>query len=48
MCQIMSFYLRYMMSHRSKDFEAMKAGKSALWPWLICQYNENTLVGQGH
>ena len=26
--------------HRSKDFEAMNAGKS----WLSCQYNENTLV----
>ena len=30
--------------HRSKDFEAMKAWKSAIRPWLICQYNENTLV----
>ena len=30
--------------HRSKDFEAMKAGKSAIRPWLSCQYNENTLV----
>ena len=29
---------------RSKDFEAMKAGKLAIRPWLICQYNENTLV----
>ena len=23
---------------------AMKAGKSAIWPWLICPYNENMLV----
>ena len=30
--------------HRSKDFEAMKAGKLAIWPWMICLYNENTLV----
>ena len=30
--------------HRSKDFEAMKAGKMAIPPWLSCQYNENTLV----
>ena len=30
--QIISFYLRYMTFHRSKDFEAMKAGKSAIWP----------------
>jgi hypothetical protein len=22
----------------------MKAGKLAIWPWLICQYNENTSV----
>ena len=22
----------------------MKAGKSAIWPWLICQYNEKKLV----
>ena len=22
----------------------MKAGKLAIWPWLLCQYNENTLV----
>ena len=28
----------------SKDFEAMKAGKLAIWPWLSCPYNENTLV----
>ena len=26
------------------DFEAMKAGKLAIWPWLSCQYNENTLM----
>ena len=30
--------------HRSKKFEAMKAGKSTIRPWLFCQYNENTLV----
>ena len=28
----------------SNDFEAMKAGKLAIRPWLICEYNENTLV----
>jgi hypothetical protein len=22
----------------SKDFEAMKAGKLAIWPWLTSQY----------
>ena len=22
----------------------MKAGKLAIWPWLVCQYNENMLV----
>ena len=30
--------------HRSNDFEAMKAGKSAIRPWLICQYNSNSHV----
>ena len=30
--------------HRSKDFEAMKAGKSAIRPWLSCPYNEHTLM----
>ena len=30
--------------HRSKDFEAMKAGKSAIWPWLSYLYNEHMLV----
>ena len=30
--------------HRSKDFEAMKAGKSAFRPWLSCPYNEHMLV----
>ena len=28
----------------SKDFEVMKVGKSAIRPWLSCQYIENTLV----
>ena len=42
--QIKSFHLRYMMFHRSKDFEAKKAGKLAIQPWLRCQYNKNTLV----
>ena len=31
---------------KSKDFEAMKAGKSAIWPWLSCQYTENTLMDE--
>ena len=30
--------------HRSKDFEAMKAGKLAIRPWLSCPYNKNMLV----
>ena len=30
--------------HWSKDFEAMKAGKSAIWPWLCCPYNQHTLM----
>ena len=30
--------------HRWKDFEAMKAGKLAFRPWLICPYNENMLM----
>ena len=30
--------------HRSKDFEAMKAEKSAIRPWLTCPYHEHTLV----
>ena len=40
----MSFHLKYMMVYRSKDFETMKAGKLAILPWLICQYNENMLM----
>ena len=28
----------------SKDFEAMKTGKLAIWPWLSCPYNNHTLV----
>ena len=30
--------------HWSKDFEAMKAGKLAIWPWLSCPYKEHTFV----
>ena len=30
--------------HTWKDFEAMKAGKLAFEPWLICPYNKNTLM----
>ena len=30
--------------HSSKDFEAMKAGKLAIRPWLSCPYIENALV----
>ena len=33
-----------MVTYMSKEFEALKAGKSAIRPWLSCQYNENTLV----
>ena len=29
--------------HGSNDFEAMKAGKLAIWAWLNCQYFENML-----
>ena len=32
------------MFHRLKDFEAMKAGKLAIQPWLSCPFSENTLV----
>ena len=30
--------------HRSRDFEAMKAGKLAIGPRLSCQYSENSLM----
>ena len=30
--------------HRSKDFEARKAGKTAIRPWLSCRFIEDTLV----
>ena len=30
--------------HMWKDFEAMKAGKSAIWHWLIYPYKENMLL----
>ena len=30
--------------HRSKEFEAMKAGKLVIQPWLSCQYNKNMLM----
>ena len=36
--------LRHIWFHRSKDFEAMKAGRLAVRPWLVCQYIKNTLV----
>ena len=42
--QICHFIWGIWWFHRSKDFEVMKAGKSAIWHWLVCQYNENTLV----
>ena len=29
---------------RSKEFEAMKAGKSAIGTWLSCQYTKYTLM----
>ena len=32
--------------HRSKYFEAMKAGKLAIQLWLSCQYTENTLMDE--
>ena len=32
--------------HRSKDFEAIKADKLAIWPWLSCQYIESTLMDE--
>ena len=32
------------MDHTVHDFEAMKAGKSAIRPWLSCPYNEHRLV----
>ena len=39
----MSFNLRF---HRSKDFEARKAGKLAIWPYMSCRYTKNTLMEQ--
>ena len=30
--------------HWSKDYEAMKAGKLAIRPWLSCPYSEHRLV----
>ena len=36
--QVLSSNLRYMQFHRSKDFEAMKTGKLAIWSWLSYQY----------
>ena len=45
MCRKMFYFIWGMWwFHRSKDFEAMKAGKLSIRPWLICQYNENTLM----
>ena len=35
-----------MVSYRSKDFVAMKAVMLAIWPWLSCQYNKNTLMDE--
>ena len=32
--------------HRSKYFEAMKAGKLAIRPWLSYQYTKNTLMDE--
>ena len=43
-CAVNSFEVYIWWFHRSKYFEAMKAGKLAIRPWLSCQYNENTLV----
>ena len=40
----MSFHLRYKRFYRSNNFEAMKAEKLAIWPWLSCRYTENTLM----
>ena len=28
----------------SNDFEAIKAGKMAIWPRLVCQCNENMFM----
>ena len=39
------FDFRY-MSYRSKGFEAMKAGKSAIRLWLSCQVTEDTLMNE--
>ena len=30
----------------SKHFEALKARKAAIWPWLSCQYTKNTLMDE--
>ena len=45
MCRKLCHFIRGLWwFHRSKYFEAMKAGKLAILPWLSCQYNENTLL----
>ena len=42
MAHFIPFNLRFL---RSNDFEANKAGKLAIQPWLSCLYNKNTLMG---
>ena len=32
--------------YRSKGFEAMKAGKLAIQPWLSCRVTKNTLMDE--
>ena len=34
--------------HKSKDFQAVKAGKSAIWPWLSCQYNVKSSMNRNN
>ena len=47
MCHIYQKHFRGIWwFHSSKDFEAMKAGELAIWPWLSCQYTGNTLMGE--
>ncbi len=45
MCRILSHIIQGVKwLHRSKDFEAMKAGKSVIQLWLSCQYTKNMLM----
>ena len=44
MCRKLCHFFVVHIGHMSKIFEGMKAGKFAIWSWLSCLYNKNTLV----